>query len=350
MPTSNAVGIHWYRTSLDKETLRSLTRRSDARALIQMLVQLIGTAGLGAGVYWLLITGRWLPAVPAYWVYCTVFSFLGLSGAGHELCHRTPFRTRWLNEAFLRLTSFLTWTDFVHFRASHAGHHQYTVHDQLDLEVILPLRVRRRDWVWMLTLNVPLMIGVLKTTVRRARGRLEGEWEHRIFPESSPDKRRQLARWARVLLVGHAVLIAVFVATGQWPLLLLVSLAPFVAGWLNFLCGFTQHIGLPPNVPDFRICCRTMTLNPLLAFLYWQMNYHVEHHMYAAVPFYNLRRLRRTLAADLPPAHRGLWATWRHIFAVMRRQRRDPSYAHWAELPPTATAVPSTEGRAESGS
>lgn len=43
-----------------------------------------------------------------------------------------------------------------------------------------------------------------------------------------------------------------------------------------------QHAGLSDNVPDFRLCCRTMILNPFFRFLYWHMNYHTEHHMYAA--------------------------------------------------------------------
>ena len=36
-------------------------------------------------------------------------------------------------------------------------------------------------------------------------------------------------------------------------------------------------------------------------FFYWNMNYHVEHHMYAAVPYYNLPKLRKAI--------RGLFAT-----------------------------------------
>jgi fatty acid desaturase len=74
------------------------------------------------------------------------------------------------------------------------------------------------------------------------------------------------------------------------------------------------------------------------AFFYWNMQYHVEHHMFPAVPFYNLPRLREAIAHDLPPASHGLWATWRDdIIPVVRRQREDPNYVY---VPP----IPGSEG------
>ena len=60
------------------------------------------------------------------------------------------------------------------------------------------------------------------------------------------------------------------------------------------------------NTPDYRINTRTIALNPVLAFLYWQMNYHIEHHMYAAVPFYNLPELHRIVKHDMPAPCQGI--------------------------------------------
>ena len=37
-------------------------------------------------------------------------------------------------------------------------------------------------------------------------------------------------------------------------------------GWLRYLCNGTQHAGLQDDVPDFRLCTRTVLLNPLHAF------------------------------------------------------------------------------------
>ena len=60
------------------------------------------------------------------------------------------------------------------------------------------------------------------------------------------------------------------------------------------------------------------------------MNYHVEHHMYPAVPYYNLPKLRKAIENELPIATRGLIATWREVFKILKRQKQNPEY--YAEL------------------
>jgi fatty acid desaturase len=74
-------------------------------------------------------------------------------------------------------------------------------------------------------------------------------------------------------------------------------------------------------------------VNPVVQFLYWHMNYHTEHHMYAAVPCYNLGALHRAIAHELPPCPRGLRATWEEIAAILRIQSANPAYQHVALLP-----------------
>ena len=84
---------------------------------------------------------------------------------------------------------------------------------------------------------------------------------------------------------------------------------------------------------DFRLCTRTILLGPFVGFLYWHIHYHIEHHMYAAVPCYRLKRLHQAVAHDLPPCSRGLIATWRQIMTILRRQRSEPAYQFVPELP-----------------
>lgn len=340
---SEQVRISWYRTPIDKDVLKSLTARSDLRGLLHAGGHLLLVVATGALAYRAWLNSNWLLMALLVWLHGTFYTFLGPAAAVHELSHGTPFRSRWLNDLFIRLVSFLTWSNFVHYRASHAGHHQYTVFKDLDLEVVLPFGLPRA-WQWVLWLTVdPLdFMNTLRTTIRHARGRLEGEWEHRIFPESDPKKRRQLVTWARFLLIGHAVLAGVFIATGQWIFLLLVTFAHFIGRWLNAVVGLPQHIGMTPSVPDFRLCCRSNRLNPLFAFLYWNMNHHVEHHMYAGVPFYNLPKLRKVIGHDLPVIYPNLRATWRDILMICHRQKEDPSYSFMPPLPETAAPARTT--------
>lgn len=167
---------------------------------------------------------------------------------------------------------------------------------------------------------------------RRFFGIVKGEWEERIFPKANIKERRKLFWWSRVLVLGHLTLAVIFILTGQWILLLLITFAVFFGQWLTFICAFAQHAGLQPDVNDFRLCCRTVKMNPIFGYLYWQMHYHVEHHMYAGVPFYNLKKLNKVIGYDLPKA-KTLIPAWKEIILSLRKQKQDAGYFHTPELP-----------------
>jgi fatty acid desaturase len=142
------------------------------------------------------------------------------------------------------------------------------------------------------------------------------------------------------MILGHASILAASIATDQWILPIMLTFGYQCYGsWLFFLCNNTQHVGLKDNVSDFRLCCRTFTLNPVVRFLYWQMNYHIEHHMYAAVPCYNLGKLHKMIRHELPPTPNGLVGVWREINAILKKQETDTTYQHEAQLP-TASRLP----------
>ena len=179
--------------------------------------------------------------------------------------------------------------------------------------------------------------GRLKSCVRLSFGRLEGDWENALFPESAVALRRSLFNWARIQLLGQALIVIVSLYFGLWLVPIIITLAPFYGGGLQWLCNNTQHTGLQDRVPDYRLCCRTILLNPFLRFLYWQMNYHTEHHMYAAVPCYNLGKLHEQVKSDLPYCPAGLAASWKQVIAILRRQKVDPAYQYVADLPARRT-------------
>jgi len=67
-------------------------------------------------------------------------------------------------------------------------------------------------------------------------------------------------------------------------------------------------------------------MNPVFRFLYWNMNYHVEHHMFPMVPFHALPRLHEAIERDTPPAYDGTIAAYREIIPALLRQTRDPAF------------------------
>jgi fatty acid desaturase len=79
-------------------------------------------------------------------------------------------------------------------------------------------------------------------------------------------------------------------------------------------------------------------MNPVLGFLYWNMNYHLSHHLYPMVPFHALPRLHEQLKDQLPRPYPGVLAVYRELFDTYRRQRRDPSYHVEPPLPDVRAA------------
>jgi fatty acid desaturase len=125
----------------------------------------------------------------------------------------------------------------------------------------------------------------------------------------------------------------VSLALGWWMLPVIVTLAPFYGAGFQYLFNEAQHIGLSDNVTDYRLNTRTIIVNPFLRFLYWHMNYHIEHHMYAAVPCYNLSKLHALIEDDLPYCPKGLVETWSVIIPIVRQQKMDREYTFVPELP-----------------
>jgi fatty acid desaturase len=144
--------------------------------------------------------------------------------------------------------------------------------------------------------------------------------------------RKKAINWARIILLFNVAFVAGSIVFKLWPLPILVAFAPFIANWLRYFVGAPMHTGLRDNVADFRLCVRSITLDPLSQFVYWRMNWHTEHHMFAAVPCYNLRRLYKSVAFDMPKP-RTLVGAWREMRQAWKIQQRDPGYQYDTPLP-----------------
>ena len=332
--------IRWYRCPIERGTLRDLTEASDLRGLVQSLGHLGLWAATGLAAYLLYTQQVWWGFLIALFAHGTVASFF--TAPRHELCHTTVFRTKWLNETFLRIFSLLGWLNFQVYRFSHSYHHRYTLFVEGDREEVMPETPSLR-FVYLLQLFTVNVTGGYQSTgllptmrnfVRLALHRLDkpfNSWGPELYAEH-PVEGRQAVSWARVVLAFHAAVILVSVGIGEPIVAVLVSGSVFIANGLRYFVGVPMHCGLRSGVPDFRKCVRTITLDPLTEFLYWHMNWHLEHHMYAAVPCYNLKRLHRAVARDMP-APRTLLGAWREMRETWRRQRVEPDYAFDTPVP-----------------
>ena len=348
--------VNWYRSPVDPAVLRKLMQRSDLKGLGETLGSLGLVAASGVLTYYLFTQQLWVGFAAALFLHGTMASLYG--SANHELTHGTVFRSKWLGRTFLRVFAVLTWFNPYDYALSHTYHHRYTLHPEGDREEVLPHAPSLRFLyvLQLLTFNFtggPHSSGVfpaLRMTIRTALGRPLAqyagkkidklEWISAVYA-GHPEERRKAVRWARIVLLFHGTVLAVAIVFQLWLLPVLISLAPFIANWWRYLTHLPMHCGLRTNVPDFRKCTRTIKLDPVSSLLYSHMHWHLEHHMYAGVPCYNLRKLNRVIAADLPE-RKSVWGTWREMRAIWRREQIEPGYQYDVPLPATANRFDET--------
>ncbi|MBT90822.1 MAG: fatty acid desaturase [Deltaproteobacteria bacterium] len=325
--------IKWYRCPIDPTVLRELSKPSDFQGF-QMALGHLGLWLLtGAVSFYFAVEQLWLGFLLTIFLHGTVGTFF--SAPHHELCHGTVFKTKRLNEIFLRIFSTLGLQNFHIYKMSHSYHHRFTLHRIADKEVVLPKTpsLRFLYLLQLFTFNItggfesrglfPTMRGLFRVAADRME-QPYNEWGAELYAEF-PEERLKAVHWARYLIAVHLSFALFAVLIGYPILILIVSLHPFIGNWLRYFVGAPMHCGLQSDVSDFRKCVRSITLDPISEFLYWHMNWHLEHHMFAAVPCYNLKKLYEAVAEDMPQP-RTLISSWQEMLEVVKQQEADPAY------------------------
>jgi len=165
--------------------------------------------------------------------------------------------------------------------------------------------------------------------VRHARGTLTEEGEQ-FVPEP---ERRKVVRSSRIYLgIILAVIAACILMQSVLPAMLIV-LPRFYGAFISHLMNLALHAGLEEDVWDHRLNTRTVLLNPVLRFLYSNMNYHTEHHMFPMVPYHRLPALHAMIRTQCPKPYAGLWQVYREMIPTLFRQRTDPACCIRRALP-----------------
>jgi fatty acid desaturase len=323
------VARSWYVCPIDRKALKGLIRRSDRPALgyFALWLALLAASGAVAFTSW----GTWW-AVPAFFTYGTLYSVA--EQRHHELSHGTPFRTRWINEALYHLCAFMALHEGVYYRWSHTRHHTHTLIVGKDPEIPTP----RPPDVLRQFLDFFFIRGgmtELGRIFRNAGGTLVEAGRH-FVPVS---ERRKVVWSSRAYVAVLAVVALACVGTERILPVVFVVGPRFYGGVFPQLINLTLHAGMREDVHDHRLNTRTVLMNPAFRFLYANMNYHIEHHMFPMVPFHRLPELHAMIRSDCPPAYPGIWAAWKEIVPMLIRQTRDPSLCVNRPLPATEVSV-----------
>jgi fatty acid desaturase len=324
------ASAEWYRAPIPRAEMKALMQRSDGPALRDTALWLLLLAASGGLAYasW----GTWW-AVPAFVIYGILFASCGDSRQ-HECFHGTAFRTQWMNTVIHQVASFMVLRQARVHRWGHARHHTDTLIVGRDPEI----EVKRPPSIPGILLDLLYLRGGLRqlaAILQNAFGRLSGDDADYV----PPGERWKVVLEARIYLAIFAGVAIWCVAVGSVLPATFIVLPAFFGSWVDIiLFGYVQHAGLAENVLDHRLNTRTVYLNPIARFIYWNMNYHLEHHMFPMVPYHALPRLHERMKAHSPAAYPSLWAAWREILPALLRQARDPGYFVSRPLPPAATS------------
>ncbi|MEY4489090.1 MAG: hypothetical protein RIQ79_1598 [Verrucomicrobiota bacterium] len=323
----------WYQSPVPRATMRKLLERRDGPAIRDSIIW-FGLI-LGAGVATWVLWPSWWALVP-YFIYATLYGSTADS-RWHEAGHGTAFKTDWMNNVLYEIASFMVMRESTVWRWSHTRHHSDTIIVGRDPEIAVP-RPPNLKGLLKGFFGLPVYPAYFRHIVMHSLGKMSAD-EKTYIPESEFPK---IYRKARLYVAIYAATLITALVTWNILPLLFIGLPHIIGTWLMLVYGLTQHTGLAENVLDHRLNCRTVYMNPINRFFYWNMNYHVEHHMFPLVPYHALPRLHEVVKADMPTPYPGLLAAWREIVPAVLRQVKDPAYH-------VKRALPEPKARAASG-
>ncbi|MBI2619795.1 MAG: fatty acid desaturase [Ignavibacteriales bacterium] len=86
-----------------------------------------------------------------------------------------------------------------------------------------------------------------------------------------------------------------------------------VAGQVANIRGIAEH-GMTTSGNEMTDT-RTVATNPVLSFLMCNINYHIEHHLYPGVPWYNLPKVHKILHEEFETAGSSVYTSYRRFLA-----------------------------------
>lgn len=274
---------------LDPAVRKTLTAKADGPAARRLALHGGAVLALGAAI------AAGVPGWPLLLLpqgVALVFLFTAM----HECLHRTAFASVRANDAVAAAVGFLLLLPPEWFRLFHFAHHRHTQDPARDPELAVPKPATRAALAWHLT-GLPLWWSLGRTLLRNAAGRNADAFV-------PPAARRRIAREARAMLAGYALLAAAALAAG--------TAAPLWAWVVSALLGqpvlrvylLAEHGGCP-QVADMFENSRTTFTARAVRWIAWNMPYHAEHHAMPAVPFHRLPALHAMAEGELKTTGRG---------------------------------------------
>jgi len=244
-------------------------------------------------IYALLISAGYLAwTTPSLWLRWLLYGAMGYLWMSvvtfmHDCVHGMLFKADWKNRAFGMFSTVPIIITFVSFREDHLEHHRYN-RSARDPDAFTMGQRGPLDFVLFYAY---ILLGGVLTIIQFSL----------IYPLQKFDRKQSLIHGFELLLrvVVLAGLCAWTSSVGVLDRFLEVWLVPvYFFSLLNSMRFIAEHYETPWNEGQL-LGTRTILSNRVNSFFWNNINYHIGHHVYPAVPWYNLQKLHAALLPEI---------------------------------------------------
>jgi len=210
----------------------------------------------------------------------------------HEACHSSVFRTRGLNVVLGRFAGLIILRPFLYLKYRHMAHHTFTQHPEGDPDRVAFPRDLSEYVLHISSFNI--WHRMLRNLLFLSLGRFTDE-ELDFIPENELSA---VANEARFMVFVYAVIFALSIYFQSWLAIYLWLLPRIIGEPALRAVRMIEHTGMAES-PNMLENTRTTKSNVFVRFLYWNMPFHAEHHLYPSVPFHALPALHEVVKNHL---------------------------------------------------
>jgi fatty acid desaturase len=249
------------------------------------------------------------------------YMWMGIVTFMHDATHNTLFEKKWKNWAFGIVTMIPLMASFVAFKEDHLEHHRYNRSPQ-DPDAFT---MGKRGVLDFVIFYLYVVAGALLSFIH--------------FNFIYPIQKFNGQKWA-IHLGETALKIACYWALIAWAQshgvlgkTLEVWLVPvFFFSIFNSIRFIAEHYETPWNQGQLE-GTRTIVSNPVNSFFWNNINWHIGHHIYPSVPWYNLIELHKILEPEIKARGAVVDKSYLAVFfkALMRGPESEPRLAEALE-------------------
>jgi fatty acid desaturase len=268
---------------ISKDKLRPFLKRNNISGIIHLCIHL-GLILL-SGILIHFSTNIFLKIL----VMTTHGSFIAFLYAGlHECIHKSAFKNKRLNEIVGYFIGFVLLRSFLNGRYRHMAHHTFTQHPEKDPDKV-DFPSGYIDYLKHVT-SFTLWIRIIENLFRHSLGKTS-ESEKNYIPESEI---KSLIFESRMMSIGYILIIFLSIYFSSTFFLIYWFIPRILGEPFLRLVRMVEHTG-KDETADMIHNTRTSFPSAFLKFLYWNMPYHIEHHLYASVPFHKLPKFHNLI-------------------------------------------------------